>query len=419
MAVMWLCVAFVAGLIFLALFRPPLEYKIKRASALDIASGDFLRQIEILGDAKVKQCSVEVLTDGNHFYEAELDAIRRARRSVHLEAYIFNAGEVADRFVKALTERARAGVQVRVVLDGVGSFTTFDGYFQELTKANGQVFFYHPIRWHTWDRYNNRTHREILVVDSEVGFVGGAGIADWWLNPGADQRRWRDCMFLVRGEAVDGLESIFVENWAEAAGEILSFHSDLRVAAAEGDISALVIGGTPSAGGSTRHRIVFQTFLASARKSLFITNPYFLPDRSIVEQLVSAVEDRGVDVKIITSGKKSDQSFTRSASRRLYGTLIEAGVEIYEYQPAMNHTKTMLVDGQWSIVGTTNFDSRSFGLNDEVNLAANSQELTRRIEQDFRADLENSHRVTLRDWENRPWMERAIEQFSGLLERQQ
>jgi cardiolipin synthase len=417
--VMWLCVAFVAGLIFLALFRPPLEYKIRNASALDIASPDFLRQLEILGNARVQRCFIEVLTDGNKFYEAELKAIDQARRSIHFEAYIFHAGQVADRFMKALAERARAGVEVRVVLDAVGSFTTSDDYLREVTEASGQIFLYNPIRWHTWDRYNNRTHREILVVDSEIGFVGGAGVADWWLNPSSGQRSWRDCMFLLRGEAVEGLESIFVENWAEAAGEILSFQSDLRPAAAEGDIPALVIGGTPSAGGSTRHRIVFQTFLASARKSLFITNPYFLPDQSITRQLIAAVRERGADVRIITSGKKSDQSFTRSASRRLYGSLIEAGVKIYEYQPAMNHAKTMLIDGLWSIVGTTNFDSRSFGLNDEVNLVACSKELTRRIEQDFLADLEHSRRITLHDWTKRPAVERVLEQFSGLLERQQ
>jgi cardiolipin synthase len=278
--------------------------------------------------------------------------------------------------------------------------------------------FYHPIRWHIWDRYNNRTHREIIVVDSEVGFVGGAGFADHWLKPADDQPPWRDSMYLVRGEAVAGLESVLVENWAEAAGEILNFQSDILPPGLEGDIPALVVSGTPSAGGSTRNRIVFQTFLASAAESLFITNPYFLPDDSISQELIRA-RKRGVNVKIITSGKKSDQSFTRSASRRTYGALIESGVEIYEYEPAMNHTKSMLVDGLWSIVGTTNFDSRSFGLNDEVNLVARSKALAERIGRDFRADLQDSRLITLHEWKRRPVQERVLEAFSGLLERQQ
>jgi cardiolipin synthase len=419
LVVVWFCVAFVAGLLLLALFRPQLAYKIVNASALDIDSDDFPRQLEILGNAKVQRCFIEVLTNGNQFYEAELNAIHQARRSVHLEAYIFKEGEVTGRFLKALAERARAGVEVRAVLDAVGSLTTFNEYFREVHEAGGRIVFYHPIRWHIWDRYNNRTHREIIVVDSEIGFVGGAGFADHWLKPKPNQPAWRDSMYMVRGEAVAGLESVFVENWVEAAGEILNFHADVLPAESEGDIPALVVSGTPSAGGSTRNRIIFQTFLASAVKSLFITNPYFLPDESLSQELIRAARERGVDVKIITSGKKSDQSFTRSASRRTYGALIESGVEIYEYEPAMNHTKSMLVDGLWSIVGTTNFDSRSFGLNDEVNLIARSEALVERIEQDFRADLRDSRRITLREWERRPLQERVLEAFSGLLERQQ
>jgi cardiolipin synthase len=360
-----------------------------------------------------------VLTDGSAFYEAELEAISSARQSVQLEAYIFQPGEIADRLTKVLAERARAGVEVKLILDGVGSMGTFEGYFQEVDDAGGRIIFYHPAHWYTWDRYNNRTHREIIVVDGEVGFVGGAGIADHWFKPQDDQPPWRDVMFRVRGEAIAGLQSVFMENWAEAAGEILNFEKDIPLPDPEGDTPAMVVAGTPSLGGSSRNRIIFQVFLASARESLFITNPYFLPDAGIRRELIRAVRDRGVDVKVITSSHNTDQSFTRSASRRLYGELLEAGVEIYEYQPTMNHVKTMLVDGLWSVVGTTNFDHRSFGLNDEVNLVARSRELTERIEQDFRRDLSKSRRVTYQEWENRSLGERFSETLSGLLERQQ
>lgn len=416
----WACILFVAGLLFLSLFRPALRYEIKDTSALDLASEDFLSQLEVLAHARLfRQNSIEVLTDGSAFYEAELEAIRGARHSVQLEAYIFQEGEIAGRLTKVLAERARAGVEVKVILDGVGSMGTFEAYFQDILDAGGRVVFYHPAHWYTWDRYNNRTHREIIVVDGEVGFVGGAGIADHWFKPQDDQPPWRDAMFRVRGEAVAGLQSVFIENWAEAAGEILNFEKDIPLPDPEGDTPAMVVGGTPSMGGSSRNRIIFQVFLASARESLFITNPYFLPDAGIRRELIRAVRDRGVDVKVITSSHNTDQSFTRSASRRLYGELLEAGVEIYEYQPTMNHVKTMLVDGLWSVVGTTNFDHRSFGLNDEVNLVARSRELSERIEEDFRRDLGKSRRVSYEEWANRPFEERVSEAFSGLLERQQ
>jgi cardiolipin synthase len=416
----WACILFAAGLLFLSLFRPSLKYEIADTSAFDLASEDFLPQLEVLAHSRLyRQNSIEVLTDGTTFYEAEVEAISRARHSVQLEAYIFQAGEIADRLTKVLAERARAGVEVKVILDGVGSMGTFEEYFQDIHDAGGRVVFYHPAHWYTWDRYNNRTHREIIVVDGEVGFVGGAGIADHWLKPQDDQPPWRDVMFRVRGEAIAGLQSVFVENWAEAAGEILDFEKDIPLPDPEGDTPAMVVGGTPSVGGSSRNRIIFQVFLASANKSLFITNPYFLPDAGIRRELIRAVRERGVDVKVITSSHNTDQSFTRSASRRLYGELLEAGVEIYEYQPTMNHVKTMLVDGLWSVVGTTNFDHRSFGLNDEVNLVARSRELTERIEQDFRRDLSKSRRVTYQEWENRSLGERFSETLSGLLERQQ
>lgn len=419
MILAWICMIIVAGWLFLALFRPILPYEIADSDGLDPGSDEFPAQLEVLANSKMfNHNSIELLTDGSEFYDAELEAIRNARRSVLLEAYIFQTGEIADRFSKALTERARAGVEVKAIFDAVGSMGTFETYFQELHADGGRVVFYHPVRWYTWDRYNNRTHREIAIVDGEVGFVGGAGIADHWFKPQGAVPPWRDSMFRVRGEAVAGLRSVFLENWVEAAGEILIQNGIHASSNPQGDTPAMVVAGTPSAGGSTRNRIIFQTFIASARKSLHITNPYFLPDKSISRELIRA-KKRGVDVKIITSGRKTDQSFTRSASRRLYGDLLTEGVEIHEYERTMNHVKCMVVDDLWSISGTTNFDSRSFGLNDEVNLVVRSRELTRDIERDFESDLQQSRRVTLRDWENRPLWERFFEMFSGLLERQQ
>jgi cardiolipin synthase len=412
-------VAVVAFLIVLALFAPGIAYKVSDPEACDLDSNGFLRMIEALTDAQVRRPStIEVLTNGEVYYEAELDAISRAGRSVNLEAYIFQRGEVADRFVRALAERARAGVEVKLVLDALGSFASWESYFKELTEAGGRVEWYHPLRWDNWPRYNNRTHRELIVIDGRVGFVGGSGVADHWLKGQGGKRRWRDTMFRVEGDLVLGLQATFVENWLEASGEILAGEDYFPALDSEGETPAFVVNSSPASGGSTRARILFQTLLASARESILITTPYFLPDRSARREMVRAVM-RGVRIEIITPGVNSDHLLTRTSSRRLYGDLLRAGARVYEYQPGMIHAKTMVVDGVWSVVGTTNFDNRSFGLNDEVNIAAFDRRLAARVAEDFAQDRAESREMSYKDWRGRPLWERAYEQLGRLLERQQ
>ena len=407
-------------LLFLALFEPGLDYKISSPAPSPIDSPNFLRIIEALTDSKVNTCtSVEVLTNGEVYYEAELQAIRAARHSVNLEAYIFQRGEVTRRFLEVMAERAGAGVEVRLVLDTVGSFASWDSYFEEFIKAGGRVAWYHPLRWHTIARFNNRTHRELIVVDGTVGFIGGSGFADHWLIGRKGHPRWRDTMFRVEGDAVASLQGTFAENWLEASGEILAGGDFFPVCEATSRASALVINSSPSAGRSTHARMLYQTLLASAQKSVLITTPYFLPDRSARQEMIKAIGERGVRVEIIVPGAKSDHMLTRRSSRRLFGDLLEAGAGIYEYQPSMMHAKTMVVDGVWSVVGSTNFDNRSFGLNDEVNLAAFDPVLAARLAKDFARDRAESRAVTLDEWRRRPLTERVHEQFGRLLERQQ
>ena len=413
-------VAVVAAMLFLALFAPGLPYRVAETEACDLDSPDFLRMIEALTDAQVRRGgAVEVLTNGEVYYEAELEAISQAESSVNLEAYIFQKGEVADRFVRALAERARAGVRVKLVLDALGSFASWDSYFRELTQAGGRVAWYHPLRWHNWPRYNNRTHRELIVIDGRVGFIGGSGVADHWLKARDGRRRWRDTMFRVEGDPVLSLQATFAENWLEASGDILAGEEYFPDVEYGGDVQAFVVNSSPTTGGSTRARILFQMLLASARESVLITTPYFLPDRSARREMVRAVRERGVRLEIITPGVHSDHMLTRSSSRRLYGDLLKAGAKIYEYQPGMIHAKTMVVDGAWSVVGTTNFDNRSFGLNDEVNLAAFDRRLAARVASDFARDRAESREITYDEWRARPLWERAYEQFGRILERQQ
>ena len=232
---------------------------------------------------------------------------------------------VARRFVEALTERARAGVQVNIVLDAIGSFATWNSYFNELTDAGGRVFWYHPFKWYTLPRINNRTHRELFIIDGEVGFIGGAGVADHWLISKPDRPRWRDTMFRVEGVAVAGLQAAFAENWLEASGEILIGKEYFPFCESGGTASALIVNSSPTAGMSTRARMLYQTLIASAQESIYITTPYFLPDRSARQEMVRAIRERGVEIKIITPGKQNDHLLTRRSSRRLYGELLRAG----------------------------------------------------------------------------------------------
>jgi cardiolipin synthase A/B len=414
-----IAIALQGGLLLLALFEPYLDYKITSDQQTPLSHPDFLNVFRSPSDSQLyPHNSIEVLTNGEQFYEAELEAIRGAQHSINLEAFIFRSGEVTRRFVEAMTERARAGVKVHLVLDAIGSFRTSQAFFNDLTEAGGEIAWYHPLSWYTWPRINNRTHRELLIVDGRIGFIGGAGFADHWLISKERDPRWRDSMFLVRGDAVAGLQSAFVENWVEASGKLLKDPAYFDFVPSQEGTPAMVINSSPSAGRSTRGRIAFQTLIAAAEKSIHINTPYFLPDSSLREEFARAVE-RGADVKIITPGKKSDQTLTRSGSRRLYGELLQAGVRIFEYQPAMMHAKILIVDGLWAVVGSTNMDNRSFGLNDEVNLVAIDADFARRLEEDFQRDLRDSREISYEEWRKRSLRERFVEFFSGILERQQ
>jgi cardiolipin synthase len=256
-------------------------------------------------------------------------------------------------------------------------------------------------------------------VDGKIGFIGGAGVGDHWLYGRRKSPRWRDTMFRVEGDAVTELQSTFVENWVEASGEVLAAMEYFPLLESAGTSKALVVDSSPSVGESTRARFLYQTLIASAQKSICIATPYFLPDRSARKELVRAMKERGVKIKIITPGKKTDHLLTRTSSRRLFGPLLEAGAQIFEYLPAMLHAKVMIVDDVWSVVGSTNLDNRSFGLNDEVNLAAFDDQLAARLQEDFARDLADSLEITYEEWKRRSLFERAHEWLGWVLERQQ
>jgi cardiolipin synthase A/B len=406
-------------LLVLTFFEPGLSYRIPEAPSVPTNSPEFSRVLAVVSDAHLyHDAELHVLTNGNEFYEDELEAIAAARSHISLEAYIFQKGEIASRYIAALTERARNGVEVRLVLDAVGSFNTWRSTFRDLTDAGGKVCWYMPCRWYNLARFNNRTHREILIVDGSVGFIGGAGVADHWYKSRGKRKRWRDTMVRVEGNSVTSLQAMFAENWLESSGELLTGCKYYPNNPKHGSARAMVINSTPSAGRATRARMVFQILISTAQHRIHITTPYFLPDRGVRHALIDALH-RGVEVKIIVPGKHSDHLLTRRSSRRLYGSLLEHGAEIYEYQPSMIHTKSLVIDGMWTAVGSTNFDARSFGINDEVNLAVLDDRFADRMEEDFQADLADSRRVTYEEWRRRSPLERGNEWLGWIIERQE
>ena len=419
----WLAAAILGVLLLLVLFEPNLPYRTAQPRST-VASREFLNFLSaIINARRFSIGGVQVLRSGGEIYEAQLRDIRAAKRSIHLEVYLFLRGTAGDEMLQALAERARAGVAVRVVVDRIGSLATPGRYFAPLRAAGGRVLWYQPIAWYTLKRFNNRTHRDILVIDGRAGYVGGAGVADVWIDRKAPGCPWRDTAIRISGEMVQGLQTAFAENWLEASGEILAEEEFALEAAASGRPppgagTGLIVSSTPSAGRSTQARILFQLLLASARKSIRITSPYFLPDRSLMDELARAAR-RGVEVTVLTPGAFNNHPIARLASRRRYGELLRGGVRIHEYQPAMIHAKVLIVDGEWSVLGSANFDSRSFELNDEVNVAILDRDLAARLQADFADDLARSRAIDLQEWRRRPLAERAAAAAGRLLERQE
>lgn len=417
-----IAVALVTLLLFLLLFERGTLYRTSSpVHQLDDASRIRILTT-ILGAPAQPIDSLELLTEGFQIYESQLVAIRSAKQSVHLESYIFYPGRWSDAFLDALCERARAGVNVRVMIDAIGSLRTPKSQFAELIAAGGRVYRYHPLQWHMLLRWNSRTHRNLLVLDGRVAFVGGTGIADHWGR--SEPPPWRDCTVRVTGRVVSGLQAVFAENWLECAGELLVGPDSLPLeidsveGSAEQDTCGLAVGSTPTAGRSTRARVLVQFLLASARESIELCSPYFVPDFGIRRELLEA-RDRGVRVRIVTGGPYSDHRITRRAGRRRYGPLLAAGVQIAEYATHMMHAKALVVDGRFSLLGSTNIDHRSFGLNDEVNLLVLSTQLAVQVQAMFEEDLSHSQSLDLTSWRRRSWGERIMATLGRLIERHQ
>jgi cardiolipin synthase A/B len=359
---------------------------------------------------------VSPLMNGDEIFPAMLEAIRHAKNTINFETYIYWSGRIGKKFAAALCERARAGVRVHVLLDWLGCLTMHHRTLRGMKRAGVDVQYYHPLRWYTVQRANNRTHRKILIVDGTVGFTGGVGIADCWTGNAQDAYHWRDSHFKLEGPAVAQMQAAFMDNWVKTKGGVL--HGDPYFPPLEkrGTGIAQVFQSSPSAG-SCSMRLMYQLAIAAATESIRLSCSYFVPDNLAVAALL-AVRQRGVRVQIIVPGDHIDSRVVRWASRSRWGPLLEAGVEISEYQPTMYHCKVMIVDDLLVSVGSTNFDSRSFHLNDEANLNVLDADLARQQIEWFERDQALSRPVRLEEWRRRPLGQRIRDFAAGLLRSQ-
>ncbi len=378
-----------------------------------VGDSQFVRVMSnLLGPAMVRGNRVTTLLNGDEVFPAMLAAIDSARRSVTFETYIYWSGEVGTRFARALAGRARAGVPTHVLVDWVGSTRMDAALLDTMRQAGVEVEYYRPLRWYNLDRTNNRTHRKLLVVDGRVGFTGGVGVADHWLGDAQDEDHWRDSHFRVEGPVVSQLQAAFMDNWIESVGRLLDGDAYFPAITPAGDHYAQAFRSSPGEG-SASMRLMYLIAIASARRGIRIANSYFVPDSLAVAMLAEA-QRRGVDVQIVVPGPILDAQIVRRASRAMWGPLLEAGVRIYEYQPTMYHTKVMVVDDRWVSVGSTNFDDRSFRLNDEANINVLDTAFGAESARDFEADRARSRRVTLEEWRGRPLWERIQERWATL-----
>jgi cardiolipin synthase len=415
----WLAVAggvFLAWILLVFLFTPGINYHLSRR--ISVHDPGFLYALQSTCQAALHHGnSIEILRNGENYYPAMIGAIRSATQSINMECYIFQPGKIADQFIDALSERARRGVNVTIVVDAIGSFDLWGGPVKRLRQAGCRIESYQRLRWYSLARLNNRTHRELLIIDGRIAFVGGAGVADWWAHPDKYPKPWRDTMARVEGPIVAALQGVAAENWLECCGEILTgpeYFPDLQPM---GQTTAFVVKSSPS-DRATASRVTFQMLMEGADHHVRICTPYFLPDRALRRALVN-LGRRGVVVSVIVPGPKTDQRWVRLASRRMYGPLLEAGVRIYEYLGTMMHAKVLVVDGEWSVIGTTNIDNRSFEHNDEVNVAMLDRELASRLLVDYDRDVLESQEISLVRWRARPLWEKVVGPFVWILERQQ
>lgn len=396
------------GLLYINFTGPEKKVETEIEHLYPVDDPQFLRSMGLLmGPSILGGNKATELLNGDQIFPAMLQAIRAAQKTVLFETFIYWSGDIGNEIADALSERARAGLKVHVLLDWVGSSRVEDAIVDKMKSAGVEVRKYHPLRWYNLDRMNNRTHRKLLIVDGAIGFTGGVGIAPQWTGNAQDRDHWRDTHYRVEGPIVAQMQSVMLDNWSKATGKVLHGRDYFPPLQPVGGQSAQMFASSPN-GGSESMLMMMLLAITAATRSIDIANAYFVPDDITRRALVAAAK-RGVRVRILVPGERIDTATVRRASRGLWGELLEAGVQISEYQPTMLHCKLMVVDGLMTTVGSTNFDVRSFRLNDEANLNIYDAAFAARQTEVFEADLKQSRRVTLEAWRTRPFGEKLHE----------
>lgn len=392
------------------------EKQIKQEIPRLYAASDpqFQRSMGImLGPQIVDGNKVEALLNGDQIFPAMLKAIRGAKKTINFETYIYWSEDIGREFAEALSERARAGVKVHLLIDWVGSAKMDDKDLEQMRQAGVEVRQYHPLRWYNLGRINNRTHRKLLVVDGRIGFTGGVGIAGQWTGNAQDPDHWRDSHFQAEGPVVAQMQAVLIDNWTKTTGKVLHGEEYFPAQAQQGTARAQVFSSSPSGGSESMH-LMYLLAITAAERSIQISASYFVPDEMTRNALIDAMK-RGVRLQIILPGKNIDTEAVRSSSRGMWGELLQAGAEISEYQPTMYHCKVMIVDGLLVSVGSTNFDDRSFQMNDEANLNIYDARFARQQTAIFEQDLKKARRITYEQWLDRPLKEKAWEKVASWL----
>ena len=392
-----------------------IERRIERLYALE--DPRFVHELGVLlGPAFVAGNDVRYLHNGDEIFPAMLAAIRDARTSITFETYIYWSGDIGQTFADALAERARNGVKTHVLLDWVGSAKVEAKLVSDMEAAGVQIRRFHPPHWSNLGRLNNRTHRKLLVVDGLTAFTGGVGIAPQWTGNAQDPDHWRDSHFRVQGPVVAQMQAVFLDNWIKVTGDVLHGPDYFPPLAPAGSALAQMFSSSPT-GGSESMQLMYLLSITAATRSIDLSAAYFVPDDLALRALVDALK-RGVKVRIVVPGEHIDSETVRSASRAQWGPLLAHGAVIAEYRPTMFHCKVMVVDGLLVSVGSTNFDNRSFRLNDEATLNIVDARFAAAQTAVFEADLALSRRITYEQWRDRPLREKLGERFATLLRSQ-
>ena len=388
----------------------------------DEAGFDPLRSVALQTGAPISSYDrLVLLENGDEIFPAMLDAVREAAHSVDLLTYVYWQGEIAQQFAAALADAAARGVRVRVILDAWGAKEMDDALVRRIEAAGVDVAWFHPFRWYTLRRLNYRTHRKVLVVDDTIGFTGGVGIADEWTGNAGDPEHWRDDHFLVQGEVVRWLAGSFAENWRQATGELITpgaaaWRADTAAADSTGARRVVPISTSPR-GDVSEIGLLYWTLLERATTNVNIATPYFVPDPAISEAIGKAAR-RGVRVRLLVPGPHNDSWIVGTASYDRFPDLLDAGVEVYLYQPTMMHVKSVTADGRWSIIGSPNFDNRSFELNDEIALLVDDPAFTRILDDSYERDLRSAERLTREAMRRAPFWRRWAADIAMLLREQ-